>query len=60
LGGAGKPDVQALAVYRLLDTAGMSVPYVASWGESHDLDAVKTYAGVVDEMARQLEEVCEA
>jgi antirestriction protein ArdC len=42
-----------------LDTAGMAVPYVASWGESDDLDAIKTYADIVDKMARQIEEACE-
>jgi antirestriction protein ArdC len=42
-----------------LDTAGMSVPYVAGWGESDDLDAIRTYADVVDKMARQVEEVCD-
>ncbi len=42
-----------------LDTAGMSVPYVASWGESGDLDAIKQYADVVDKMARQIEEACD-
>ena len=43
-----------------LDTAGMSVPYVAGWGESGDLDAIKTYADVVDQMARRIEEACDA
>lgn len=43
-----------------LDTAGMSVPYVAGWGEDGDLDAIKTYAQLVDEMARQIETACEA
>ena len=42
-----------------LDTSGMAVPYVASWGESDDLDAIKTYAGVVDEMARRIEDACD-
>lgn len=41
-----------------LDTAGMSVPYVAGWGESDDLDAIREYASVVDSMARQIEEAC--
>jgi antirestriction protein ArdC len=41
-----------------LDTGGMSVPYVASWGESDDLDAIRTYADIVDKMARQIEEAC--
>lgn len=42
-----------------LDTSGMAVPYVASWGEDGDLDAIKSYAGLVDSMARQIEEACE-
>jgi antirestriction protein ArdC len=43
-----------------LDTSGMSVPYVAGWGESGDLDAIKTYADVVDQMARLIVESCHA
>ena len=43
-----------------LDTAGMSVPYVAGWGESGDLDAIRTYAELVDQMARRIEEACDA
>ena len=43
-----------------LDTAGMSVPYVAGWGESDDLDAIKTYADIVDKMAREIETACES
>ena len=41
-----------------LDTSGMAVPYVASWGASDDLDAIRTYADIVDTMARQIEEAC--
>jgi antirestriction protein ArdC len=41
-----------------LDSTGMAVPYVASWGEDGDLDAIKTYAGVVDTMARRIEDAC--
>ena len=41
-----------------LDTGGMAVPYVASWGASDDLDAIRTYADIVDTMARQIEEAC--
>jgi antirestriction protein ArdC len=41
-----------------LDTGGMSVPYVAGWGESGDLDAIRTYAELVDSMARQIEDAC--
>jgi hypothetical protein len=36
----------------------MSGPYIASWGESDDLDAIKTYADIVDKTARQIEEAC--
>jgi hypothetical protein len=43
-----------------LDTSGMSVPYVAGWGESGDLDAIKTYADLVDQIARQIEDACDA
>lgn len=42
-----------------LDTGGMAIPYVASWGESDDLEAIRTYAGLVDDMARKVETACE-
>jgi antirestriction protein ArdC len=42
-----------------LATEGMSVPYVASWGESGDLDKIREYGTVVDAIARRLEEACE-
>jgi antirestriction protein ArdC len=38
-----------------LDTSSESVPYVAGWGEDTKLDAVREYAGKVDELARTLE-----
>jgi antirestriction protein ArdC len=41
-----------------LDTAGMAVPYAASWGESGDLDAIRTCAELVDQMARRIEDAC--
>jgi hypothetical protein len=37
------------------DVGGESVPYVAGWGEKGALDAVTKFAGVIDTMARQLE-----
>jgi antirestriction protein ArdC len=43
-----------------LDTGGMSVPYVASWGEEGDLDAIRTYADLVDKLARQIEEAVQS
>jgi antirestriction protein ArdC len=42
-----------------LDTSGESIPYIAGWGEQ-DLGAIKRHAQKVDEIARQLETVCEA
>lgn len=38
-----------------LDLSGESVPYVAGWGENGELDAVTTFAGLIDDLARQLE-----
>ena len=42
-----------------LDTSGESIPYIASWGEANDLDAIKQYAVTVDEIASKLETACE-
>lgn len=39
-----------------LDVSGSSVPYVAGWGEGGDLDAIRAYAGTIDEIARRIEE----
>jgi hypothetical protein len=39
-----------------LDTSGSSVPYVAGWGESGELDAIRGYAETIDEIARRIEE----
>jgi hypothetical protein len=39
-----------------LDTSGSSVPYVAGWGESGDLDAIQTYAETIDTIARRIED----
>ena len=39
-----------------LDVSGSSVPYVAGWGESDDLDAIRTYAETIDRIARRIED----
>lgn len=39
-----------------LDVSGSSVPYVAGWGEGGDLDAIRTYAETIDELARRIED----
>jgi hypothetical protein len=39
-----------------LDISGSSVPYVAGWGESGELDAIRGYAETIDEIARRIEE----
>jgi antirestriction protein ArdC len=41
-----------------LDTSGESIPYIASWGEDGDLDAIRKHAQTVDEIARKLEQAC--
>jgi Putative metallopeptidase family (DUF6782) len=41
-----------------LDTSGESVPYISSWGEAGDLEAIRKYAETVDEIARALEQAC--
>jgi antirestriction protein ArdC len=43
-----------------LDTAGVSIPYVASWGEQGELEAVQRCAEAIDAIARRLEAVIEA
>jgi hypothetical protein len=43
-----------------LDVGGDSIPYVAGWGEDGALDAVTAFAGVIDGLARQLEEAIAA
>ena len=37
-----------------LDTSGESIPYVATWG-SGDVEALRTYAVKVDELASRIE-----
>jgi N-terminal domain of anti-restriction factor ArdC len=39
-----------------LDTSGSSVPYVAGWGESGELDAIRGYAETIDKLARRIED----
>jgi hypothetical protein len=39
-----------------LDVSGSSVPYVAGWGETGELDAIRAYAETIDEIARRNEE----
>ena len=34
-----------------LDTSGSSAPYVAGWGESGELDAIRGYAETIDKIA---------
>lgn len=41
-----------------LDTSGEAVPYVASWGEDGELEAIKAKAELVDGIARELESAC--
>lgn len=41
-----------------LDTSGESVPYIAGWGESGDLAAIRKHAEIVDEIARSIEAAC--
>jgi hypothetical protein len=39
-----------------LDVGGESIPYIAGWGENGALEAVSEFAGVIDTLARKLEE----
>ncbi len=39
-----------------LDISGESIPYIAGWGEDGALDAVNQFAGVIDTIARRLED----
>lgn len=40
-----------------LDTSGETIPYVAGWGETGELDAIQQDAQTIDEVARRLEAV---
>jgi antirestriction protein ArdC len=42
-----------------LDTSGESIPYIASWAEAGDLEAIGVYAETVDTIASELERACE-
>jgi hypothetical protein len=39
-----------------LDVGGESIPYVATWGESGALDAIRQYAQTIDQLARRIED----
>jgi hypothetical protein len=39
-----------------LDTSGSSVPYVAGWGEDGELEAIRSCAQRIDEIARRIED----
>jgi hypothetical protein len=39
---------------------GDSIPYIAGWGESGELDAVTAFAKTIDELARRIENVLAA
>jgi len=39
-----------------LDTSGSSVPYVAGWGESGELEAIQGFAETIDKLARRIED----
>ena len=39
-----------------LDVGGESIPYVAGWGEDGALEAVTTFASLIDSLARRIEE----
>jgi len=41
-----------------LDTSGESIPYIASWGEANDLEAIRKHAETVDQIATELERSC--
>jgi antirestriction protein ArdC len=43
-----------------LDTSASSVPYVAGWGEDGDLDAIRTCAETIDQIARRIEDALHA
>jgi len=39
-----------------LNVGGESIPYVAGWGESGALDAIRQYAETIDQLARHIED----
>jgi antirestriction protein ArdC len=40
-----------------LDSGGSAVPYVAGWAEGVEGDPIEAYAGLIDRLARRIEEV---
>ncbi len=38
-----------------LDVSGETVPYIAGWGESGELDAIRAYAETIDRIAKRIE-----
>jgi len=45
-----------LAGQAALDVGGESIPYVAGWGETGALDAIREYAETIDRIARRIED----
>jgi hypothetical protein len=43
-----------------LDVGGVSIPYVAGWGEDGALDAIQEYAQTIDELAKRIEDAIAA
>ena len=43
-----------------LDTAGSSIPYIATWGEGAEGEPIERYAALIDRLARRLEDVAPA
>jgi hypothetical protein len=39
-----------------LDTSGSTVPYIAGWGETGELKAIRDYAETIDKLARRIED----
>ena len=42
------------------DTSGYSVPYLASWSEDADLETIERAAGVIDRIARRVEDALDS
>ncbi|HWT92728.1 MAG TPA: ArdC family protein [Solirubrobacteraceae bacterium] len=43
-----------------LDTAGYSIPYLASWSESTELATIERAAGLIDRLARRIEDAVQS
>jgi antirestriction protein ArdC len=39
-----------------IDTSGYSIPYLASWSEDAELEAIERAAATIDRIARRIEE----